>query len=360
MGLSADLSRLRNTLLSICLAAGSSALCRAQTSPLVPGPLPARVGQVLSWLPSDTETILVANKPFTMPGFKPDAAPPGSKTSLAASTEMFELLPLGLFELKNGLLQNYLMGQRVEIAIEGSRHFRRPSALFGEMPYEGCQIAVLGETNVSRRDSFLKQSSSMVLRVDSVAGQEIPVIEEKRDDDMWTAFVAFPKPNLVLACTNRDYLREVLDRIGGKVGRRALSDTLAEWKLVGTEAPFWGLRHYDKSQAGRDPTSPFVDRTIFGTGDRQASGIAFRFDPKTGNVVTISYFSSTKDILGFLQNQTPLSMGVPVDDPTARLPVSYRQVAPGVAEIKYELGGELPVDWFLAVAMGTFGHAAYF
>jgi hypothetical protein len=93
---------------------------------------------------------------------------------------------------------------------------------------------------VSRRDSFLKQSSSVALRVDSVAGQKIPVIEEKRDDDIWTTFVAFPKPNLVLACTNRDYLREVLERIGGKVGSRALSDTLAEWKLVGTEAPFFG------------------------------------------------------------------------------------------------------------------------
>jgi hypothetical protein len=228
------------------------------------------------------------------------------------------------------------------------------------MPYEGCQIAVLGEATVSRRDSFLQQSSGGALKVDSVAGQKIAVIEEKRDDDIWTTFVAFPKPNLVLACTNRDYLREVLERIGGKVGSRALSDTLAEWKFVGTEPPFWGLRHYDKSQAGQDPTSPFVDRTIFGLGDRQASGIAFRFDPKMGNVVTISYFSSTRDILGFLQKQTPLSMGVPVDDPTASVPISYRQVAPGVAEIKYELGGEPPVDWFLAYAMGTFGHGAYF
>jgi hypothetical protein len=78
-------------------------------------------------------------------------------------------------------------------------------------------------------------------------------------------------------------------------------------------------------------------------------------------VVTISYFSSTGDILGYLQKQTPLSMKIEgVVDPAANLPVSYRHVAPGVAEIKYELGGALPVDLFIGIAMGAFGHAVYF
>jgi len=319
---------IRKALLSICLAAGSSAVCTAQTSPLVPGSLPAKVAQVLSWLPADTETILVANKPFAMPRFKPDDSGSDHETSTADLIETFELLPLSLFELKAGLLQNYLMGQRVELAFEGSRHFRNPGGL-GELPYEGCQIAVLAVATADRTNSFLKRFSNAAVRIDSVAGQKIPVFEEKLENDIWTTFVAFPKPNLVLACTNRDYLREVLERIGGKAGRRALSDTLAEWKFVDANAPCWGLRHYDQSQAGIDPTSPFGDRTVLGAGDRQASGIAFRFDPRTRNVVTISYFSGTKDILGFLQTQTPLSMKIAdAVDLTANLPISYRQAAP--------------------------------
>src|SRR6185295_10790975 len=131
------------------------------------------------------------------------------------------------------------------------------------------------------------------------------------------------------------YLREVLERIRGKAGERALRGTLAEWKFVDTKAPFWGLRHYDKSQARIDPTSPFVERNILGTADRQASGIAFGFDPGMGNGVTITYFSGTRDILGFLKH-TPLSIGDLVDS-KEDLPISYRQVAPGVAEIKYEV-----------------------
>lgn len=343
---------IRTALLSICLAAGSSAVCRAQST----GP----VAQVLSWLPADTETILVANKPFAMPRFKPDDSRRENEISLADLPEAFELLPLSLFELKDGLLQNYLAGQRVEIAMEGSRHFRNPGGL-GELPYEGCQIAVLTVASATRTDSFLKRFSNVAVSVDSVAGQKIPVFEEKLENDIWTTFVAFPKPNLVLACTNRDYLREVLERIGGKAGRRALSDTLAEWKFVDANARFWGLRHYDKSQAGIDPTSPFGDRTVLGAGDRQASGIAFRFDPRTRNVVTISYFSGMRDIIGFLQTQTPLSMnGVADVDSPAKLPVSYRLAAPGVAEIKYELGRALSVDVFIFVVVAEFGHAVYF
>jgi hypothetical protein len=166
-------SRFRKGLLSLCLAAGSSLVCSAQTSPLMSGSLPATVGQVLSWLPADAETILVANQPFAMPGFKHyDADEPSRESSPAELTEMFELLPLSLFELKDGLLQNFLMGQNVEVAVEGSRHFRRPSSLFGAMPYEGCQIVVLQEASVNRRDSFLKQFSSVTLRVDNEAGQK--------------------------------------------------------------------------------------------------------------------------------------------------------------------------------------------
>jgi hypothetical protein len=49
-----------------------------------------------------------------------------------------------------------------------------------------------------------------------------------------------------------------------------------------------------------------------------------------------------------------------VVDSTANLPVRYRQAAPGVAEIEYELGDAIPADLFIAVVMQAFGHATYF
>jgi hypothetical protein len=57
----------------------------------------------------------------------------------------------------------------------------------------------------------------------------------------------FPKPNIAVAATDRGYLEDVLARIDGKRGERALPDTLPEWKHVDTHAQFWVVRHYRKA-----------------------------------------------------------------------------------------------------------------
>ncbi len=59
--------------------------------------------------------------------------------------------------------------------------------------------------------------------------------------------------------------------------------------------------------------------------------------------------------------QTSLSMQIgDLTNSTEDQPVSYRQVAPGVAEIKFEVGGVMPLDACIAIAMGSFGHGAFF
>ncbi len=49
-----------------------------------------------------------------------------------------------------------------------------------------------------------------------------------------------------------------------------------------------------------------------------------------------------------------------VTDSTANLPIVYRQAAPGVVEIEYQLGDAIPIDLFISVVLGAFGHAGYF
>lgn len=164
----------------------------------------------------------------------------------------------------------------------------------------------------------------------------------------------------MLACTNRDYLGEVLQRIGGKAGKRALPDTLREWASLGNNASFWGLRHYDQAQSEWDPTSPFRDFNIIGIADKQASGITLTFALGERRA-KISYFSGARDVIQFLQERTPLCMKVDgVTDSTANLPIVYRQAAPGVVEIEYQLGDAIPIDLFISVVLGAFGHAGYF
>jgi hypothetical protein len=335
---------------------GSVLTCAAQTSAPAVKRLPVMARQVLSWLPEDTETILVVERPFTIPPPSPDN---DRQIREKSPDKIFEMLPLGLFGLKESLLQKYLIGETVEFALEGSRHFRSPSAL-GEALYEGCQIVVLKNASPERGASFRTRAAKAALKGEIIAGQDVSVFQEKLEEDTWTTFVAFPRPNLVMACTDSDYLREVIERVGGKVGKRALPDTLAEWNFVHTDASFWGLRHFDKSQADRDPTSPFADSDVLEISDKQAVGIAVAFDSGNQNTARISYFSGVTDILDFLQKRTPLSMEVPGLVPsTANLPIHYRQTAPGVAAIEYELGDKIPAEAFIFVMLAVFGHPIY-
>ena len=74
------------------------------------------------------------------------------------------------------------------------------------------------------------------LSLTSPSGNEM--FREQLEDDVWTTFVAFSKPNIAVAATNEEYLREVLARINGKRGARALPETLPEWEYVNSQAAF--------------------------------------------------------------------------------------------------------------------------
>lgn len=340
----------------MCLAAAVIPTCGAQTNQ-ASKPLPDPVKKILYWLPADTETILVDGKSFVMPQLSASDDP---QDRAASPGQVFQRLPLDRFSLKDGLLQNYLAGETVDFAVEGSRHFRNPSAL-GEALYEGCQIAVLKKASPARGASFRMKSAKVVLKTETIAGQLISVFQEMIENDLWTTLVVFPTPNVVAACTNRDYLREVVERIGGKAGKRALPDTLQEWAFVNTQASFWGLRHYDRSQAGLDPTSPLAGQNVLGVSDSQAIGVTVAFDAERQGKTTISYLSAATNILELLQKRTPLSMHVEGLVPsTENLPVHYRLVKNGVAEIEYELGDAIPAEAFALVMIGVFGHPVYF
>ena len=330
----------------------------AQTSTQKTGSV--NLQQVLSWLPADTETISVARAfdlDYKITQSKPDEDENENRavTDLELA-EQFEALPISLLGVKDGLLLPRLKNKRVSLAIEGARHFRPPSDL-GEMPYEGCAIAVLVDNLDTDMASFVKGNSKSILRVEQVEGQAVAVFREKLEKDVWTAFVAFPNNRLIIVATNRDYLSEVLARLQGKKGNRALPNDLPEWKYVNTDLQFWGLRHYDRTQAKLDPTSPFGGRKSANDPDEQAIGLVYVFDRSDGgNTAKITYLSGDTS-LGSRPDATLLSMG---KGPEAEaLHAKYREVSPGVVEGSYTLKKTRQVSFFFFVFMGMFGHAVF-
>jgi hypothetical protein len=311
------------------------------------------VEQALSWLPADTETAIAANGPFSLPDLNPAERNPPAHGDADETGEIFSRVPVGLFGFKKGLMGNYFKNDKVLLALEGSRHFRTPAGL-GEGPYQGCDIAVFASDIKVSVDAFLKNSSDAVMRTERIEGQEVIVFQEQLEEDTWTTFVAFPKPNIAVAASNKAYLREVLARINGKRGERALPESLPEWKYVDTHTAFWALRHYAKTEVSTDPTSPFAGESSWLITDSQAIGMAFYFDPAKSKTATITYLSGDKNSLANVQKHF---FPIESEPGAGEMHIRYREIAPGVVEGSCDLDHIESAEIFTFVLMGLLGHS---
>ena len=277
---------------AILLAAGAA----GQTVGAEQRPLPRSLDpqQILSWLPPDTETVIVARN-FTLP----DLTVP-EKSRVYTQELLFAGLALTPGEGINKPVLSYFKNQQISMAMLGSRKFRSPNG-FGLMPFEGCTFIIFAEQLSDRADEYFKVASASTLRTDEVDGHKVLVFQNRlySDTPTWTTFVGFVTPNVLLVATDMDYLREVLSRIAGKNGARALPETLLEWRYVDTSAQFWGLRHFDRTRGDEDPSSPFWDprKSVRAPwSDEQAIGLTFIYDPAAGKGPTITYLSGDPSV----------------------------------------------------------------
>jgi len=312
------------------------------------------LARVLSWLPADTETITVARGPFAFAtSFLEEDEGKDRTISDEELARSFEELPLAALQFKDGLLAKHLKGKKINLALEGARHFRPPAGL-GEMPYEGCVIAVFSDNLGKEIATFARDAQPSALKAERIEGQDVSVFQEKMEDDTWTILVTVPNEHVILVATDRSYLAEVLARLGGKIGERALPGSLPEWKYVNSDARFWGLRHYDKSQAQSDPSSPFGGAKAANFPDEQAIGLAFVFNPQREKSVTVTYLSG--NALGASLGDSLLRTPPKTEGPSAK----YRKLSPGVVEASYSLEHLQAAESFMLLLASVLGHGVYF
>jgi len=346
----------------LCVAAiimsGMSGCTTRQTSPssgTIRGSLDLE--RVLSWLPPDTETLQVANGPLWVSNFVVDQHDYKDHEVMSEELEKdFEGLTLGLFGFGKGVLERHLEGKKVLFALEGSRHFRPPAGL-GELPFEGCAVAIFEEDLEDHRDAFMKDAARVAVRIEEVQGQKVAVFEEQEERDVWTFFITFPEKGVVLVSTSKQFLQEMLTRMHRTEGQRALPTTLHEWTYVNKKAQFWGLRHYDKQQAKYDPTSPFEGQKSANFPDEDAIGLTYQCDPKTARRATVTYLTGkhadTKKIAAsrFPEATDPKAM--------VGLHIQYQELEPGVIRSTLDLAHSQPTDLFFFMFMAHLGHAVY-
>ena len=341
---------------SIVLILWLGAVCAASpATSSKPSATTTDIQQILSWLPADTETLTVARGPFLFPSMKQTSEARNHDVTREELLQEFRSLPLALFGFKDGVLTKRLKSRRVALAVEGSRHFRSPGGL-GGMPFEGCAVVVFDDDVSDVGAALLKESRNGSLKDAELEGKRVAVFQEKLEEDVWTTLVVFPAKNVVLVATNGDYLREVLTRLQGNNGKRAMPEDLPEWKYVDPTAPVWGIRHYDRSQSSGDPSSPYWGRQLASFPDEQAVGLTFILHSTNGKSATITYLSGDTDIIRKFSRGPWSTEWRPA---TRNWHVRYRGITPGVVEASFDLAHSEAADLFLFQLMGMLGHAVF-
>jgi hypothetical protein len=323
---------------------------------------PDRLGEVLWWLPPDTQTLMVARGPWRIEIPEPsrDDLGGGDGTSLAEN----------LRTLISGFPAERRAGASrippVAFALEGSRHFRAPKDL-GMMPYEGARILVfqqhLGPTAEIIKRSIVDRSGhpffgdDPVRKTETIAGHEVVWFEREVNSDILKTFIALPRPDVLVCATDRCYLAELLGRMAKKGATRALPADLPEWKHLDVDKSIWAIRHYDPKDAADDPSSPLTgEERAANTPDDRAVGLVFTFDTGQRGAARVRYLSGNRDALALVDGAWRAEAeGVKPE---------VRQAAPGVVELSLPLkeaaGRDSPSGlYFELLLLQALGHAVY-
>jgi len=316
---------------------------------------------LLWWLPADTESVVAARGPFPIlielnkENRSEEREWFSKKASLSEIRLAFEQLPLELFNSLD--LATPLRGTIVAFAMQGSRHFRDPLPGMEVMDYEGCSIVVFKDKLGERGENLLRVLAKKAAGTDIIAGTKVLVFHQKSEQAKWSYFMAVPRPDVLLAANNLPYLQEVLERMAQRKSPRALSDQLPEWRFLDPAARFWGLRHFDRSQAKLDPTSPFSAERTFGPGDEKAVGRLFVIDPINEQTAVFTYFTADEAAV-----RDSARRGSEVSEPQdgVKYEVKLRSPKPGVLERVYTLDRTSTLEYFILTVGMSLGRGMYF
>ena len=317
--------------------------------------------KVLGWLPTDTETIRVAQGPFKIV----------ETQKLSESQEIDVVLQASnyglLTYLKQGAYSDLLAGQGLSLALEGARNFQTSEANGSE----ACQVLVFDKPLGAIGDQLMDRFRADALGCEQLVNQEVLRFEEATEFGTASFMVSRPSPQILLVSSHKGYLRTVLERLSNTAPREKWWQTLPEWTHISPQAPYWWMRHFSRENAQADKSSPFVfgelssDDALWlhvdpgqGTGgweapDAKAIGLAFSYFPTDGNTLKFRYLTESSVA------ETIASHAWMLPPPEIRWPMVERLSADTV-EITFRAEHPDIAANVLMWAIGRFGHAIGF
>lgn len=202
--------------------------------------------QVLPWLPADIEVLVVSNVPFFV-----------GEHGVTGLASYSQLAGAGWVADQNGgALARAIVATRADAGLYAARRFHIVEGgidvgSYGTM--SGCSVLRLHRSDSSNQVARLFRA----LQADPSDGDRIAVVASGPRSSIATTprvYISMPDPRLLVSCSDRGLLSEILSRRRRRAAREALPQTLPEWHSVDQTAAVWGLRHY--SEVSPDPTSP--------------------------------------------------------------------------------------------------------
>lgn len=242
-----------------------------------------------------------------------------------------------------GTFLKLLDGRVVALAVNGARKFKASKGL-GLGLYEGCSCLIM-RRDLGDRAAILEQALRKFAKgQEKILGTDVYVSEHQHEQDLWTVYVAIPRPNVLLCATDRGFLTEVLKRMDSPkpLRPRAFPEELPEWKHVDRKARYWGMHHYSKKAR--------VLFKSFQTLDPDAVGLAYVYQPrkddKKATVKTIYVTNSRDDRTDMVKQQWSLVGN--------QAPMTVKKLAPGAFQMTTELSQE-QTNLFLFLLLAHLG-----
>ncbi|MGC2661235.1 MAG: hypothetical protein WA324_25055 [Bryobacteraceae bacterium] len=299
-----------------------------------------QIGSVLSWLPKDTETIAVAQQPFTVP-----ASNAQKQADALTAARGYILNLLSPFVDEHAMTP--LDGRTLRYSVIAARKYRNHQASgndalpLGMIAFEGCGVYALADPI---QDSAFSQPPNLMILGRSVWSVEhdlggqptgsTPIYE--------TSFLTRIEPDTLLACNDKSFFSSVLSQLPS-ASQTSRFEALPEWKQIDRLAPVWGLRHFNPATAATDPTYPVNKDSD--TEDLGATGIAFQAGSPEGKI-QVRWLTKSKE--------NPLEEAVEsVDFKDA---MTVRRVSEGVWEMSANELGDAG-NYAILVIMSMLGFA---
>jgi len=297
----------------------------------------ALIEEILWWLPPDTETLQVTQ------------ARTGARGPLFEAIEVangkIEFGDVGYAEVLNQSLKT----ARLIAMVDASRRFVAPSGL-GEMPSEGAMILRFEKPLGASGNRMMAELEKTAEKVEDIAGVKVILFRDRLEDDILSSYITIPRPDTLVVATDRGYLEEMLGRRETRAGARAMPQDLPEWQWIDATAPFWALRHYQRENVDKDPTSPFRKNASWSVFDADAVGVTAHASAD-GTTMVVHYLSKSPKA----EQAARRIFYHPGDG----LSPTFKGVSADAIEVRYVAKDEEDLAMFWFYLMAALGHAVY-